>query len=118
MIIHEIFSHIDTDGTLRKFSINLLKESFEKNPDDWETITMSIDKKRAKYVMEKNGVELPRVLSYPRSKINFPGIGCLWQDNSMLIVDGNHRLVKRICLKLKTMDFNVCQETIWEQCLV
>jgi hypothetical protein len=47
-----------------------------------------------------------------------PGIACWMPDGSGLIVDGSHRLVKRVLQGRKAMQLWMCHEDVWSQSLV
>lgn len=115
--IGEVFNHTDTDGTKRHFVIPLLRQSILDSPGAWSEITMPIDAALAAFVVSSGGVEEARIKAFPFSKIDEPGIGCLFADGTLLLVDGNHRLVKRVRFGLKMMKIMAGRPAVWESCL-
>ena len=118
MLIEETFAHTDTDGTFRCFSIPRLRELLRLHPDDWQLIDVPINRPQARFIKETRGLDEDRIRSYPMAKLDEPGIICLFADTSQLIVDGNHRLVKRVQRGLRRMLFWQAPEKIWKQALV
>jgi hypothetical protein len=114
----EVFVHTDTDGTVRHFALPLLRQSILDAPRAWHDLTLPIDPALAAEIATSGGVEEARVKAYPMAKIDQPGIGCLFADGKLLLVDGNHRLVKRARLGFHSMRVMACGEAVWKTCLV
>lgn len=113
----EIFHHVDTDGTERMFCLPLLNAAYARNPRRWTEGEMELTARIVDHVWTLRGIEAGRVAAYPMARIDEPGIGCLFPDGGTLTVDGNHRLVKRWELGLRTMVFRVAPERVWRHCL-
>lgn len=66
-------------------------------------------------VIKSRGATIERAKALPLSVLEEPGIMLKWSDGTVLIVDGNHRLVKRVRRNLKTMKFWVTDVHTWSK---
>ena len=117
-MVQDVFQHIDVDGTVRIFSLLFLRKSIRKYPHRWRLTELPIDDAQAQYVIENRGVDEARAKTLPLSVINDPGIALIWPDGSLLTVDGNHRLVRRVALGMRSMAFWTAQEPVWRGSLI
>ncbi len=78
---------------------------------------MPIDAVIASFITVNGSVEEARLRAFPFSRIEEPGIGCMFPDGSLLLVDGLHRLVNRVQYGLTRMRVMTCQPAIWQTCL-
>lgn len=117
-MIQEVFSHTDTDGTVRHFSVPMLRASIRTRPNDWRLQTVPINRAFAAEIRRCSSVEEARLKAYPLSKLDEPGIACIFPDTAVLVVDGSHRIVKRVARGLKEMRFWMAEEAVWRECVV
>lgn len=116
--VREVFRHVDLDGLVRHFSIPTLTRMIRTKPEDWSLSSLPLTKVDVDHVLKNNGVEKERIKAYPLSKLDIPGIACIFPEGSILIVDGSHRLVKRFRRGLKTMEFYMAPENVWKAALI
>ena len=116
----QVFSHVDPRGVTRHFHIYTLEQFIQRNfalcLDEWVSLvplqTAMICKTRE---IDPNTIEMIPAAS----KISDPGIAVRFKkDNTTLIVDGNHRWVRRFMRGYQDMQFVVIPEPFWEVALV
>jgi hypothetical protein len=108
------FTHIDEEtGEIRHFHIPKLRSLL----NNWRVrlMTMAITEEQAELVITTHAVDERHLGNLAIDK---PGIICEFPDTTQLLVDGNHRYVKRFRLGLKTMEFWSVPENIWRKCLL
>lgn len=116
--LRETFVHTDDDGIRRQFDVLTLKALIRANPGSWKLTVVPLTRSQAKFIQETRSIEEAKVRALPLSILNEPGIACRFPDGSVLIVDGNHRLVKRTLRGLKSMDFWLADQPDWEAALI
>lgn len=115
----EIFTHIDEDaGITRHFNATSMAR-FAEAAMRLRYIEIPLDAELAEYVRGHRGIEqwkLDRLcepyLSRPIVAVQFSA------DDSVLPIDGNHRIVRRFELGLKTVRAVVFPEGEWERFLL
>jgi hypothetical protein len=82
---------------------------------------------RAMDIVIHNNVELSYVRSMEKRRLNFPGMICMFPPDPgdgadkpyrEVLVDGNHRFVRRALNGETTMNFCMVPQPIWKQCLL
>jgi hypothetical protein len=114
---NQVFSHMDIDGVGRHFHIPTLKLLIEQNPKTSEILTTHIDLPLMNFVVKNRGVDLAYTRAMTPARAREPGIGCIINDE-LLLVDGNHRLVKRVLQGYRTMQAWIVFPDLWEQSLL
>ena len=120
----QIYSHLDTDGRDRHFHITklqkLILESLTNQGSDGkaELGVFPVDRKNAASVAGRCSLDESHLGRLSAADVDKPGIICLFDDNAHLIVDGNHRYIKRYRLKKDTMEFWIAPEAIWRRTLL
>ena len=114
----QVYSHTDAVGVTRNFSIPFLVQHRQDNPTYWELESIDIDRKTMWFFLQSRGVDLERAKALSLARMDEPGIACWMLDGTGLVVDGSHRLVKRVIQGRKTMQLWMCDEAVWSQSLV
>jgi hypothetical protein len=114
----QMFSHHDPDdGRLRHFHIPKLKRLIAQNKLPLATFPVNLEE--VDFVLANRPIDETHLAQRISDEfLNEPGIICLFPDGSQLIVDGNHRFVKRGRLGLSSMDFWLVPEEIWQKSLL
>ena len=116
--LDEIFSHIDDgDGKTRHFNATAMIEAVTTTPGV-QAITVGIDDAFAAYMLKARGIELPRLASIDDRRLEVPLIAVTWYDESVLIVDGHHRYVKRSQLGKEYVHVYLFPLGSWDEFLV
>lgn len=113
----QVFSYYHGDKLLH-FNVSLLARMHKKMPDEFKRITMDITDREYGLCMEHRGIEEPKVRALHPRQLREPGYMVMFEDGSVSMVDGHHRLVRRYRGGVRVMDFYVTPETIWKNCLV
>lgn len=98
---HEIFSFEDYEtGEKMVFASGIMAEFAENycgtiSPDLLKSLSIKIDPEHVRIVKERRGIEQPRIDRLSLLHIDKPIVGAFARDGSFIIVDGNHRFVKR-----------------------
>lgn len=101
----QIFSHCDPEGTYRYFDINRLYRIAAENPAVFPVLSAPIDPAVVEYIREKQGIEAEHVKGMTQSRVMEPGLILQFDDGTYVILDGNHRIVKRHAMGLPEMIF-------------
>lgn len=117
-LIGQTFSHIDANGVQRVFSIPFLERHRARHPNDWELLPIDIDRATMRFFLRERGVNLDVARKISLQRMEEPGIACWMADGSGLVVDGSHRLVKRVLQGCRVMVLWMCHEDVWAQSLV
>lgn len=115
----QYFTHIDPeDGTIRHFHVPKLQTIIKQKSFDIGVFACTPE--QASFIMQNHNIDEKHMDRISDQSLNEPGIICLFEDGggSQLIVDGNHRYVKRTRLGLETMDFWLVPETTWRSALL
>lgn len=113
----QVFSYHQGDSMLH-FNVSLLARIHKQAPKQFRRITMDLDEQVYDLCMVHRGVEENKVSALKPSQLREPGYGVLLEDNSFVMVDGHHRLVRRWRGGVRVMDFFVTNKLMWEHCLV
>ena len=116
--IRQVYSHTDQNGVKRNFSIPFLQRHREEHPTYWELESININRGTMQFFLRARGVDLARAKAISLARMKEPGIACLMPDGTGLVVDGSHRLVKRVLQGRKTMELWMCHEDVWSQSLI
>ena len=111
----DVFSFCDATGQEWHFDIQWLRASCISHPESWELRDVPICHADSALVIKSRGATIERAKAVPLSALDEPGIMLKWSDGTTLIVDGNHRLVKRVRRNLKTMKFWVTDVHTWSK---
>lgn len=100
----QVFSHRDTEGVFRHFHINTMKKILRHDRyGAVERIKVGIEMEDVMFIMNNHGIEKAHLERLTRFEIATAGIAVLFPDGSTLIVDGNHRMVRRYQLGKRDM---------------
>lgn len=121
----QIYSHLDTDGRDRHFHVTKLQKliihSFTDLPlgsSKAELGVFPVNEENAAFVAGRCSLDEAHIARLSGDDVDKPGIICLFDDTTQLIVDGNHRYIKRYRLKKDTMEFWIAPEAIWRRTLL
>jgi hypothetical protein len=106
----QVFSHLDDDGVQRHFDINKLYRIAAANPTSFPKLAMPITDQQAAHIMRYNGIEQSRVRAITPKRAIEPGLVLQLDDNTHILLDGNHRYVKRYSMGRSHMRFYVFTE--------
>lgn len=115
----QIFSHVDPDnGRTRHFHIPKLRSSIKQTPVTLESFECLPE--QARFVQTNHCIDEAHLerLSAESDYLDQPGIICVFPDQTQLIVDGNHRYIKRTRLGKATMEFWMVPERMWRRSLL
>jgi hypothetical protein len=71
-----------------------------------------------RFFLHERGADIAVARALNLQRMDEPGIACWMPDGSILVVDGSHRLVKRVLQGCETMALWTCEEPVWSQSLV
>lgn len=94
------------------FSVRRLAELHATEPQNWTTLDIDVTEERAAFVSQRHGIEakhMPRV----SATVDVPGYGVFLEDDSFLLVDGNHRYFLRYANGLDSMAVHICLWPHW-----
>jgi hypothetical protein len=113
--VQQTYTHQDTDGTMRMFMVGSMQLFIEDYPDCklFKKITADITPDFVVWAREKQGIEQARLDRLCEPYISKPCIGILWDDGSLHVVDGNHRMVRLFELGRKTTEIYVFAPQLW-----
>jgi hypothetical protein len=114
----QVYVHTDKAGVERRFSIPFLERHRQEHPTYWELESIDIDRATMRFFLQERGVDMARAKAISLARMEEPGIACLMPDGTGLVVDGSHRLVKRVLQGRKTMELWMCHEEVWSQSLI
>lgn len=95
----EVFSHTDNEGTIRHFNVSELWEGILNNGIPHEVVRIELDANTISGLEKDHHVTLDEDLSRGQN-INTPVLIVGFEDDTNLVIDGNHRLVRRFRLGL------------------
>jgi len=113
----ELFSHEDLHGATRHFNASAMTRAVLANTVTPVFETLALYDDLVAHIEKFHGVEEPHLANLG-SSINNPIIVVEFPDGDNLVVDGNHRVVKRWRLGLKTVPAAIFKPGQWEPFLV
>jgi hypothetical protein len=112
--LHESFAHEDPDtGELRVFDVTVLRERIEGM--GLQVVMAQLQPEDRDLFLYRRGVEQHRL-----DRVKFPCapvMGCI-MDDSVLTVDGNHRIAKAYLLDLPAIPIRLIPQEVWKPCLL
>jgi hypothetical protein len=115
----QLFTH-KTGATTRHFDVQTLERLISANYLAYRLEETEITKPQAAYIWRNHGIErasIQRLLDSP-ARLKVPGIFCVLEDATGILVDGNHRYVARDILGLRTIKLWVLDEAAWRLSLL
>ena len=107
----QVFSHrSDSDGIVRHWDVSLLHEFCRCTGRGHSTphkTKIRIKQEQARFLLQYSGVEQPHLIRLSADRLREPGILVMLPDDTGIIVDGNHRYVRRWQLGFRSMLFFV-----------
>ena len=110
----ECFTHKDNDGTYRTFLIEPMRAWAKKTI---KPIVFPFPQYLYDHIMQDMGIEEDRVKRLREPFLSEPLVSIQWPDETLTIVDGNHRAVKLFRQKNLTLCSYVIPYPVWEQFL-
>lgn len=125
IILHdkqEIFTHYDDDGIVRVFLVGTMKTFIDDYPHcaDVTHIHAPIMDHHTAHIKTNGGIEPERLERLVDPYLSEPCIGIRWndKDKSILIVDGNHRILKLHEQGKTSFRLHVVDHPLWENFLM
>ncbi len=106
----QIFSHRDREGTYRHFDVTKLWQMVNADTSRYARRTFAVTNDEAVYLARNHGVDGQHLARITRLQAEQPGLMVEFPDSTQIVLDGNHRYLKRFSLGRKTMDFYVLTE--------
>jgi hypothetical protein len=113
----QVFSY-HADDKMLHFNVSLLHRMRKQVPGRFRRITMDLDQTTYDLCINHRGIEENKVRALQPASLRDPGYGVILEDDSFVMVDGHHRLVRRFRGGVRVMDFWVTDKPIWQHCLV
>jgi len=101
----QIHTHIDLLGVQRHYYVPDLIAMTLAEPMRYELVRYQVDAKQAGHIVAYHGIELSHLTAISSLRLDVPGIIVSFPDGTEIIVDGNHRYVKRFSLGKTAMAF-------------
>jgi hypothetical protein len=105
-------------GETMMFCVPKLDALRIEQPALWETIEVDIVADDAAMIIAQRGIEIPALKRMSRARMEEPGLAVFRANGSFLLVDGNHRYVKRHMARRATMVFHTCRTPTWHAALL
>lgn len=119
--LDEVFTHIDdNDGTVRHFNPSAMYRAVPDLllPGRIQLITASIDPEFVAFILARRGVEDGKLARMKEPYLSLPLIGAMMDDDTVLTVDGHHRMVVLSRLQRPTYNVYLFPRTEWEKFLI
>lgn len=120
--LDQIFTHIDPDTSeVRHFNASAMVAAVPEaiRQLQCQKLRAAIDPAFVRFVVEHRGVEPHRIASLTMAEALIPLIGVRMPDDSVLLVDGHHRLVYLdFVARAESYEIYVFGEGNWSQYLV
>jgi hypothetical protein len=91
----EIFTHVDEDGTTRHFNTSAMMRAVIERKVKPDLATCPLTEGLIRHIEQNHGVEEPNIEQLPDRVLEIPVLLVRFNDTTDLLVDGNHRVVKR-----------------------
>jgi hypothetical protein len=114
----EIFSHTDEDGVTRHWNTSaMVRAVFERKvkPAHGEC---DINGSLVAHILSNHGVEEANLAQLPDKVLDIPVVLAQFTDGTSLLIDGNHRVVKRWRKGLKKVHAMIFSEEQWKPFLL
>lgn len=95
----EVFTHRDDDGTFRHFPVGEMlrvAQKFAGRCDDIICTLIKLENRNIQHIKNNMGIEQARIDRLIDPFLHYPLLGILWppENNTLTLIDGNHRAVK------------------------
>lgn len=115
----QIYSHCSLpEHEWRHYHISTLKNLIRRGGVPSRKIGVALLPDQVEHVRQRHGIEPDHLQRLTREQLREPGIMVMLPDESMILVDGNHRYVRRFELGMPKMWFWVVTEESAKQALV
>jgi hypothetical protein len=102
----QLYSHLDTsNGEWRHYHVLSLHHLAKSKPKFCRRITVELIPEQVEFIRKTGGVERKHLQTLTQQRLQEPGIMVLLSGETCILVDGNHRYVRRYDDGMKTMDF-------------
>lgn len=115
----KIFTHISDDWGEIVFAVNRLKKAVigELNAERLSWVCIAIEPSLAKYIFKFNGIEGHRLTRISEFNLDEPLLFCD-KEGKQILVDGNHRYVRRYQLGKREALAVIVPEALWKDFVV
>jgi hypothetical protein len=103
----QVFNHWDTEDLIhRHYDVAAMKRLISTAASGtFEMINVVLEAKNINFVMNHAGIEHAYLERMTKAHLEIPGIMVLLQNGDCVVVDGNHRYVRRHQLNMGEMKF-------------
>jgi len=103
----QIFTFKGDDGSVFHFDIPKIKNMIAANPTAYETGSYAIRPEDVHYVLLNRGVEEDHLTKLAETNLDENGLIVRFPDNTVVTIDGNHRMIARYRRQYDFMDFTI-----------
>lgn len=117
-MLDQIFSHVDGQGAVRHFNTTAITNAILSRVLAPDFATLLLTPSVVSHIEQNHGIEPGHLNKIPDEALNRPVLLAMFRDNTSLVIDGNHRIVKRYRIGKTTVDALVITEAQWLPFLV
>jgi hypothetical protein len=114
----EIFSHTDLQGVTRHWNTSAMVRAVFQRRVKPSLVNCPLTEDLIQHIEQNHGVEEPNIAQLPDKVLEIPVVLVHFDDGSDLLVDGNHRVVKRWRKGLRDVNAMLFQPKDWEPFLL
>lgn len=114
----QIFSHVDPEGVHRHFNTSAMTRAVLTRKVAPFTTVCELNADLISHIERNHGIEAHHLQSIPNENLNTPVLLVRFEDGTSLLVDGNHRVVKRWRAGLTEVSAICFDPGQWEDFLV
>lgn len=112
----QVFTHIDEDGTIRNFAVDVFNRHLTALC--YPITSVHIDEEMVANTLRERGIEGPRIKRLVKPWLDLPAILCKFPDDTCLMIDGHHRLVKRASMGIDFIYAFIVPQDDWKHFLI
>jgi hypothetical protein len=114
----EIFTHTDLQGVTRHWNTSAMVRAVFQRKVKPSLVNCPLTEDLIQHIEQNHGVEEPNISQLPDKVLDIPVVLVHFEDGQDLLVDGNHRVVKRWRKGLRNVDALLFQPKDWEPFLL
>lgn len=116
----ELFTHINHEtGETRVFAVTSMQKFAETHRClEVKRINVKIDQAHIDVIIARRGIETPRLNRLKDEWRDKPILAALMHDGTFLVIDGNHRILKRWQAGIKNVNAYVFTCPFWESFII
>lgn len=113
----QVYSHRDTEGVWRHFHIGALEKDIQAGYIKPSVINAELEPHVVEAIREHSGLER-RGFEFALQRLDEPIMIAMFEDESVIVIDGNHRMVARYDLGFTHVKAYILLRHVWEQYLI